>query len=250
MKIILLKIIALSKNIIFLLKPNLFLGFLKNPSLFFSNILSLSKWISNQKNSGILNDYFTFKRDYSKRYNLYKNISEKYDLKNLEIDYVEFGVSDGNSFNWWVKNNENTNSRFFGFDTFEGLPENWGMTYEKGEMAAEIPKINDKRVKFYKGLFQETVPSFLEQNNFENRRRKIIHCDADLFSSTLYSLSKISAVLKVGDLILFDEFNVPNHEFFAYKIFSETFYIKTELIGAVNNYYQVAFIVTEIPEKK
>jgi hypothetical protein len=49
--------------------------------------------------------------------------------------------------------------------------------------------------------------------------------------------------LKKGDILFFDEFNVPNHEFQALKIFTETFYVSTELIGAVNNYYQVAVMV-------
>ena len=42
---------------------------------------------------------------------------------------------------------------------------------------------------------------------------------------------------KSGDIILFDEFNVPNHEYSVFKIFNESFYIDFELIGAVNNYY-------------
>ena len=42
---------------------------------------------------------------------------------------------------------------------------------------------------------------------------------------------------------LFDEFNVPNHEFYAFKLFTESFYVKTRLLGAVNNFYQVALII-------
>jgi hypothetical protein len=49
--------------------------------------------------------------------------------------------------------------------------------------------------------------------------------------------------LRKGDILIFDEFNVPNHEFLAFRIFTESYYIKTRLIGAVNNYLQVALII-------
>jgi hypothetical protein len=77
----------------------------------------------------------------------------------------------------------------------------------------------------------------------EATTRKIIHLDADLFTSTLFVLTSLGSSLKKGDILIFDEFNVPNHEFFAFKIFSDSFYVKTRLLGAVNNYFQVALIV-------
>ena len=71
----------------------------------------------------------------------------------------------------------------------------------------------------------------------------MIHLDADLFSSTLYALTSMAPCLNTGDILFFDEFNVPNHEFLAFKIFTESYYVKTKLLGAVNNYYQTAFII-------
>jgi hypothetical protein len=65
-----------------------------------------------------------------------------------------------------------------------------------------------------------------------------------LFSSTLFTLSQLYPYLKPGDLILFDEFNVPRHEFKAYKIFTGCFHISLKPLYAVNNYYQTGFIVT------
>ena len=52
--------------------------------------------------------------------------------------------------------------------------------------------------------------------------------------------------LKKGDIIFFDEFNVANHEFLAFKIFTESFYVKLRPIGAVNNFYQTAFVVESV----
>lgn len=67
--------------------------------------------------------------------------------------------------------------------------------------------------------------------------------DADLFTSTIYVLTSLAPYIRKGDIIIFDEFNVPNHEFLAYKIFTDSFNVKFRLIGAVNNFFQVAFII-------
>lgn len=235
------KLNAFSKNLVILSKPHILFGFLEKPFKFMANTISLSRWISNQDKIEF-NDYFTFKRNHNKRYELYQFIHNKYNLEFKDINYYEFGVSGGDSFKWWVNNIKNENSRFFGFDTFEGLPENWGF-FKKGDMANLIPSIDDNRVKFVKGLFQETLFDFIDNNNFDKSKPKIIHLDADIFSATLFVLTSIAKRLNKGDILFFDEYNVPNHEYSAFKIFRESFYIDFELIGAVNNYYQVAFMV-------
>jgi O-methyltransferase len=238
----LLKINAFIKGLVFAIKPHIFLGWLRKPLSIMSNTLSLTKWMSLQDRKGILNDFYTAKRDYSKRYILYKYVSDTLNLRDTVFDYIEFGVAGGYSFRWWVSNSLNRECRFYGFDTFEGLPEAWG-TFNKSDMAAEVPVINDNRVKFVKGLFQNTLPDFLKEHNMKNGSRKIIHLDADLFSSTLYALTILAPFMKSGDILIFDEFNVPNHEFLAFRIFCDSYYIKTKLIGAVNNYLQVAFVI-------
>src|SRR5436190_11735598 len=128
------KFISFAKSFILFLRPGLWAGFLSNPLLWTSSVLHLSRWISNHPVKG-LNDFYSPFRDYGKRYTLYQHLLETQQLSTLAIDYVELGVSRGHSFQWWVKNNTNSNSRFYGFDTFEGLPEKWGM-FEKGSMAA------------------------------------------------------------------------------------------------------------------
>ena len=234
---------AFCKHLILLIKPHVLLGFLRNPFLFFSNILSLSRWIASQPRKGIFNDFFTLKRDYQKRYGLYQYVLTTQQLEHQAIDYLELGVCGGQSFQWWAAANKHADSRFYGFDTFEGLPEKWGAFFKKGDMYAEVPELEDTRTEFIKGLFQETLVPFLQTHPLTNGKRKVIHLDADLFSSTLFSLATLYPYLKKNDILFFDEFNVPNHEFYALKIFTEAFYIQTELIGAVNNYYQVALIV-------
>jgi hypothetical protein len=245
MKMLFIRIIAFIKGLVLLVKPHIFLGFMKTPFLFISNVLSLTKWISQQDTKNILNDFYSPKRDFSKRYKLYHYVLERYDLKNEPINYLEFGVCGGESFKWWVEANTNSHSNFYGFDTFEGLPRNWGVVFKKGNMSANVPDINDTRVEFVKGLFQETLIPFLNIHNLGGNKRMVVHLDADLFSSTLFSLASLAPYLKIGDILLFDEFSVPNHEFHAFKCFTESFYIKTKLIGAVNNYFRVAFQITD-----
>ena len=233
---------AYVKNFVLLMKPHLFLGTVQSFLLLLSNLSQLSLWISRQKKTGILNDFYSFKRVNSKRFDLYSYFFNSLQLEQEEINYLEFGVYNGESFKWWTTHNLHKKSRFYGFDTFEGLPEKWGI-YKKGEMFADIPKLNDDRVLFIKGLFQKTLFTFLKQSLLNEGKRNIIHLDADLFSSTLFILTTMAPYLKRGDILIFDEFNVPNHEFFAYRIFCESFYIKPKLLGSVNNYFQVAFII-------
>jgi len=222
------------KGLFFLLKlhvliPDKFLSFLAQMS-------KASKWINSQKPD--YTDFYTWKFDYSRREDLYKYIIGKEGLDS-EIDYLEFGVAKGDSFKWWVKNIRNSNARFFGFDTFSGLPEDWG-PFKKGDMDNnnEPLSIDDSRCNFYQGLFQQTLPGFL--NNYNKSKRKVIHMDADLYSSTYYVLTSIAPHINKGDIIFFDEFNVPMHEFKAFKEWTDSYYIEFELLGAVNNYYQIA----------
>lgn len=185
------------------------------------------------------NDWYQGGWDYNRRLKLYEEVSKSEKLDTSSIDYFEFGVCGGHSFKWWLEHNKNADSKFYGFDTFEGLPENFG-PFAKGSMAVALESLNihDPRASFYKGLFQDTLVPFLEQ--YKSERKKLIHLDADLFSATLFSLAQLYRFLNDGDILLFDEFAVPKHEFMAFKIFTESFYVNYEVIGAANNYLFLA----------
>lgn len=223
------------KGFFFLLRLDIFTP--KKFFVFLGHLAELSKWINKQKSISF-SDFYSFQFNYDKRLDLFNHVIEKENL-NTEIDYMEFGVASGSSFRWWVEKNKNANSRFHGFDTFTGLPEDWG-PFKKGDMASDnkILSINDSRCKFHRGLFQQTLPGFFQ--SYQKGKRKIIHMDADLYSATLYVLSSITPYLQNGDIIFFDEFNVPLHEFKAFKEWTDSFYINYEVLGAVNNFYQIA----------
>lgn len=207
------------------------------------NMSKLSKWRSRTKVHGY-NDWYQGKWDYSRRYKLYEEIIAAEKLGSTPIDYFEFGVCGGHSFKWWLDHNRNPDSRFYGFDTFEGLPESFG-PFEKGSMAVALEKINitDNRASFYKGLFQDSLTPFLDK--YTGGRKKLIHLDADLFSSTIFVLSQLYRFLRDGDILLFDEFAVPKHEFMAFRIFTESFYVNYEVIGAANNYLFLALKIKQ-----
>jgi len=199
----------------------------------------LSKWASDNRKIPF-ND-FPCKWDYNKRYDLYKYIF-KNEILSLDINYLEFGVADGYSFNWWMSENNHPASSFYGFDTFTGLPEDFG-PYKKGTFANSnnMPTAKDTRGKFYQGLFQQTLPLFLK--TFDNSKKNVIMLDADLYTATLFVLTSLAPFLKKDDIIFFDEFVVPTHEFMAYHQFINSYYFNLELLGAANNYYFVAFKV-------
>ena len=202
-------------------------------------ITQLSKWA--QKNKQVPYNDFLGKWDYNKRYEMYKWVIEKEALTG-PVNYLEFGVASGQSFNWFMSQNSHTDSRFYGFDTFDGLPEDWG-PFKKGAFSNnnEVPLIKDHRGKFLKGLFQQTVPAFLPE--LDNSQRNVLMMDADLWSATLYVLTSFAPFIKKGDIIFFDEFVVPTHEFKAFLDFTQSYYINLELVAAANNYYFVAFKV-------
>jgi len=226
-----------SKALFIRYKLHVIFGPFANAFLTIGNLTKLSQWI-NKTSMPAFNDFYAKKRDYEKRYFLYQHIIESEHLD--EIYYLEFGVAKGPSFRWWAEHIRNENSRFVGFDTFSGLPEKWGF-FKKGNMSANnsVPELNDPRCEFKKGLFKETLPEFLK--HFHSEQRKVIHMDADMYTSTLYVLTMLSSFFKKGDILVFDEFNVPLHEFRAFSDFINSYYIQTEVIGAVNNYYQIAF---------
>ncbi|MDP2922975.1 MAG: class I SAM-dependent methyltransferase [Candidatus Omnitrophota bacterium] len=152
-------------------------------------------------------------------------------MQNARIDYLEFGIAYGDSFNWWINFNKNPNSRFISFDTFTGFLEKWA-NFEKGDLSSEgkTPQINDNRHSFQKGLFQDTLPECIKY--FSLQQKTIINIDCDLYTSTLFVLTTLAPKLKKDDIIIFDDFNVryPEDEFRAFYEFINAYKIRYKVI--------------------
>jgi O-methyltransferase len=208
-----------------------------------SNLVYLTRfsaWASKNRRPAC-ND-FPSRWSYEKRYPFYAAILDMEHLAAVPITYLEFGVATGQSFRWFTNQNKHPDSHFYGFDTFTGLPEDFGV-YKRGMFNTnnQVPQLDDSRGMFFQGLFQQTLPGFLPQ--LRGQSRKVIMMDADLYSATLYVLTSLAPYLSKGDVIFFDEFAVPTHEFKAFDDFRLSYHMDLQLIGAANNYYFSAFKV-------
>lgn len=141
--------------------------------------------------------------------------------------WLEFGVCSGRTINLISPNTEN---KVYGFDSFYGLPEDWGDHQKKGSYSrdGDLPQVNDN-VELVVGLFEDTLDNFLEKHK---EPVAYLHLDADIYSSTKFVLDKLIDRIVSGTLISFDEiYNYPeykDHEIKAWvefcnenKIFSE-----------------------------
>lgn len=174
------------------------------------------------------------------REQMYAFLSERFhDSGSAPIDYLEFGVYQGKSIAKWSELNQNAASRFFGFDSFEGLPEDWTKLRPKGSFATGlVPAMEDQRVKFVVGWFQASLPGFLK--DFQSGNQMVIHIDCDLYSSTLYVLTQMDQWMPKGALVIFDELYYAEHEYRALLDYVSAYRRKFELIAAATGYGQVA----------
>ncbi|MGB6973985.1 MAG: TylF/MycF/NovP-related O-methyltransferase [Terracidiphilus sp.] len=177
------------------------------------------------------------------RHEMYAWVSRR--LTNLPIDYLEFGVWKGESLRAWSGLNTNSDSRFFGFDSFEGLPETWDHGFghftakTQFDLKGQTPAISDSRVKLVKGWFQHTLRTFLRDTPL--RHPIVIHIDCDLHSSALYTLSTLDPFLNAGDIVLFDEYTSPSNEYLAWEEYKRAFLRKAECLASSDRWSQVAF---------
>ncbi len=132
---------------------------------------------------------------------------------------LEFGVRKGITTKEIAKRIKN--KKCHGFDSFEGLPEDWsGQPYSKGAYSekGKIPAL-PKNIQIHKGWFHETLPIFLEKHKEEV---DFIHFDCDLYSSTKTILDLLGNRIIKGTILIFDEyFNYPTWQQHEFKAFQE-----------------------------
>lgn len=130
-------------------------------------------------------------------------------LSNRNVLYLEFGVANGVSIRYWSNNLKNPNATLHGFDSFEGLPEKGG-PWRKGQFDTDgrVPKIDDARVRFFKGWFDQVLPTYA----IPPHDVLVLNLDADLYSSTIFVLEFLRPYIKPGTLLYFDEMNHVDHE--------------------------------------
>jgi len=148
-------------------------------------------------------------------------------LSDSQRTFYEFGVWMGDSFKYIVP----SFAGGFGFDSFQGLPEDWGVV-PRGTYSSRgrVPDIEN--AKFIVGEFADTLPEF-----FDSKRPMagLINFDADLYSSTITALTNAKPVIDVNTTLVFDEFIVNDRweedEFKALNDFCEANCFSYEVIA-------------------
>ncbi|MGC2445396.1 TylF/MycF/NovP-related O-methyltransferase [Candidatus Binatus sp.] len=191
--------------------------------------LETGRWLKSQ---GIV-----VPRRVESRVNVYDQLINA--LRDQPILYLEFGVWQGRSIRYWSERLRNPDSRFHGFDSFEGLPESWNMLFKKGLFSTngQPPRIDDPRVEFFKGWFEETLPHYRPPPHSQ----LVINIDADLYSSTKFVLNALKSWIPVGTYIYFDEFCDRNHELRAFDEFLAETKMRFEVAAASRSLMYIAF---------
>ncbi len=178
------------------------------------------------------------------REELYRYVSGTLlDGSNKAIDYLEFGVYEGASVRQWCALNQNAASRFFGFDSFEGLPEDWHSGKRKGAFTTggKRPEIADPRLRFVSGWFQQSLRSFIA--SYRPQSPLVIHVDCDLYSSTLYCLTTLDPLISSGTLIVLDDFFDALHVYRALTDYCSAYVRQYKILARTHELGQAAILM-------
>lgn len=180
---------------------------------------------------------FTPARRLGRREELFDLIGAQ--VADREVLYLEFGVFQGAATRYWSHLLRNPASKLHGFDTFDGLPESWLPQRPAGHfsMSGELPRIDDPRVRFFKGLFEQTLPDYA----LPPHEALVLNFDADLYSSTSFVLNAIERAIAPGTYLYFDEFNHQFHELRAFDEFIQRTGMRFKLVGASRTLAHVCF---------
>ena len=139
-------------------------------------------------------------------------------VANVKIEglFLEFGVWQGRSINFISSCTDNI---VHGFDSFEGIPEAWeGEPSGSYSTFGKLPDVN-ANVALHRGWFDDSLPVFLAANQAPVA---FINIDCDTYNSTRTIFKCLGEHIKVGTVIVFDEyFCFPNWREHEYKAFQE-----------------------------
>jgi hypothetical protein len=162
--------------------------------------------------------------------------------------FLEFGTYQGDSINSLAK--LRPRSTFYGFDSFQGLPEGWTAGAREGGLSTHgrVPCVR-KNVKLVPGFFEVTLPEFLTLH--PDAPVAFVHVDCDLYSSTMTVLRALKSRLQVGTVLVFDEYynygDWLEGEHKAWTQFCEEHRIGFHYVGYIRMGTQVCVRVTDLP---
>ena len=122
-----------------------------------------------------------------------------------KLFFLEFGVFNGDSITKISNILKKYNKQIFGFDSFEGLSEDWkGFSEPKGTFTrnGKVPELSNDNIKIIKGDIKKTLKNFLNKNS---QKIAFVHIDTDIYETAKYILENIKPRLVKNSIILFDE---------------------------------------------
>lgn len=155
----------------------------------------------------------------------------------------EFGVWSGHTLRLMA--DAASGRKVHGFDSFEGLPEDWRTGYGKGAFKTPIPKFTQPNIQLHKGWFDATLPRFLKELEGPI---SLAHIDCDLYVSTRCVLDNIIPRLAPGAILVFDDyFNYPGWEEHEHRALMEVVHAKKLKMSylAYNNVWQQVMVATQ-----
>lgn len=132
---------------------------------------------------------------------------------------AEFGVFQGMTLRVLAAHSP-PERRIFGFDSFEGLPEDWGDLLPRGTFETEKPRLDQHpNVELVVGLIEDTLPGFVEKHD---PRFAFVHVDCDLYDTTRFILDAVLPRVEDGGVVVFDEYyGYPGYEQHEYRAWHE-----------------------------
>ena len=159
---------------------------------------------------------------------------------------LEFGVATGRTLNHFAR--LLPRQRIHGFDSFQGLPEDWTSRMPRGFFRRDKLPAVAYNCQLWVGWFDKTLPEYMVKHGDDTIQ--LLHIDCDLYSSTVTVLETLRKNLAYGTIIIFDEYmNYPGwqqDEFRAWQEFCEKYNIQYEYVARVSRHQQVAVRVLHI----
>jgi hypothetical protein len=152
---------------------------------------------------------------------------------------LEFGVATGRTLNHFAR--LLPGKTVYGFDGFQGLPEDWTSRMRRGFFARDTLPAVRSNCQLIVGWFDQTLPKWIKSNH---QPVALLHVDCDLYSSTVTILNNLRHQIVSGTVIVFDEYiNYPGwqlDEFKAWQEYVAKHKIRYEYIGRVSQHQKVA----------
>ena len=161
-------------------------------------------------------------------YAVLRHVLSLFSVDDVAVGYaLEFGVATGTTLAMIAKH-----LPVIGFDSFEGLPEDWRDDFKAGAFKGVRPSGPIPNATIVEGQFIDTVPEYQWPSPI-----LLVHIDCDLYSSTKTALDALahSGVGLGGTYFVFDEFfgydGAEQHEQRAFSEFIADTGYEYEVIG-------------------